>query len=232
MGAAGLLRIDLEQVPSGRGTIDAPEQSVFYFYKLIYLGESSNKEILACAGRTSGLMRIGSGEDDPLDLVGLVSQNIDLIDVCSIPSSEWPFAVVGLSYDRSLIFVRDLLANEAPQTLRLGEMRGTPYSILSNEGHLFVLTSEEMMAFPNLLSDYLQGDSLDRPFRYRYTPIQAVDAYIALGEHLIIILDDEVRLYEIPRLVRPPIELVEVQDWSEEEQVPTLVQASWESLVT
>ena len=39
----------------------------------------------------------------------LTAPALDVIDVATRVQSKWPFAVVGLSVDRSLIFVRDIL---------------------------------------------------------------------------------------------------------------------------
>jgi hypothetical protein len=234
MGASGLLRVDPGRIGSSDGvSIDEPSQAVINFYKLIYLGDSSRGEVLACAARTSGLLVIGSDRDKPLEITGMVSENVDFVDVCSVSTPRWPHAAVGLGLDRSLIFVRDLLAEETPQTLRLGGLRGTPYSILSADGRLFVLTSKELVAFPDLLDWYLQGESSDRPFRYRHTPIQAVDAYLAYGKHLMVVMDEEVRFFEIPRLGQPIGDRThenghgDLGGWSEGEELPNTIQPTW-----
>ncbi len=236
MGSSGLLRVDLERIDSDAPTLDEPSQAVINFYKLIYLGDPSQVEVLACAARTSGLLVIGADRDKPLEITGRVSENVDFIDACSVPSPKWPHAVVGLSLDRSLILVRDLSGKETPQTLRLGELQGTPYSILSLDGHLVVLTSKELVVFPDLLNWYLQGQSSDHPFRYRYTPIQAVDAYLAYSRYLMVVMDEEVRFFEIPRLGQPMNDHAlenghdDLPGWGEAEQLPNTVQPIWDSL--
>jgi hypothetical protein len=235
MGVAGLLRIDLDQLPRGGVNIEVPNQTIINFYKLTSLGDASRQDLLACAARTSGLLTIQTAGDGEPPIVGLVSPSIDFIDVCSVSSARWPQAIVGLSLDRSLIFVRDLLAEETPQTLRLGQLRGTPYSILSADDRLFVLTSKELVAFHDLVPWYRDGEARDRPFRYRYTPIQAVDAYIAYGKRLMVVMDEEVRFFDIPRLAEPVDEDIrgngqgDVSGWSEGEQLPAIDQPTWNS---
>ena len=88
MGASGLLRVDPERIGSDAVTIDEPNQAVINFYKLIYLGDSSQDEVLACAARTSGLLLIRSERDKPLEIKGVVSKNVDFIDVCSVVLSK------------------------------------------------------------------------------------------------------------------------------------------------
>ncbi len=234
MGTAGLLRMDVDKIPVGGVTIDKPDRAAPYFYRLIYLGKAAEQEILACAARTSGLLIIRS-DADHMDVVELVSQDVDFVDVCSMDSLEWPHAVVGLSWDGTLIFIRDL-SQAQPQALRLEELHGTPSSILSADGHLFVLTSKRIVALPNLLTRYLQGDRLDHSFRCRFTPIQAVDAYVAYGKHLLVVMDKEVRSFEIARLVQLAVETsigngpLDLREWGESEQKLSFVQPSWESL--
>ncbi len=233
MGTSGLLRVDAGKIPVDEVTIDKPDQATPYFYRLIYLGKAADQEILACAARTSGLLMIKSGSDH-MDVEELVSQDVDFVDVCSMDSQQWPHAVVGLSLDGTLIFVRDLTQPQ-PQALRLEELHGTPYSILRADGHLFVLTSKRIVALPNLLTRYLQGDRLDRPFRCPYTPIQAVDAYVAYGKHLLIVMDKEVRSFEIASLLQPAVEPgigngpPGLRDWGGSEQKLSSVQLSFDS---
>ena len=178
-------------------------------------------------------LMIKSGSDH-MDVEELVSQDVDFVDVCSMDSQQWPHAVVGLSLDGTLIFVRDLTQPQ-PQALRLEELHGTPYSILRADGHLFVLTSKRIVALPNLLTRYLQGDRLDRPFRCPYTPIQAVDAYVAYGKHLLIVMDKEVRSFEIASLLQPAVEPgigngpPGLRDWGGSEQKLSSVQLSFDS---
>ena len=235
MGPAGGCAFRPERI--AEATIEVPvRHSNRNFYGLIYLGEAVGNELLACAARTSGLLAIESDGISALKIKGLVSPNLDFIDVCSVSCPRWPFAVVGLSLDRSLIFVRDLLTAETPQTLRLGELRGTPYAILSADDNLFVLTSKELIAFPDLVPSYLNGEALDRPLRYGHMPIQAVDAFIAYRKHLMVVMDEDVKFFEIPTLVELADEPsrqqpAEISGWSEGETRPTLHQPTWESLV-
>jgi hypothetical protein len=227
LGPDGILCIDAEQGPQARPWIDQARQAVLYYYKIIYSGHSAGKEILACAGRTDGLLRISFDKDQPQGrIVGFTSPDLDLIDVCSLASPEWPFAVAGLSLDRSLIFVRNILDDREPQRLRFEDIRGTPYSLLSAEGHLFVLTSKELVVLPGLASRFLKEERMDGPVHGRHSPVQAVEAFLARGTHLLIVMDDGVTALEIPRLV-----MSETAGWNDVEGVPQVISMPWVSLV-
>jgi hypothetical protein len=238
IGPDGMLCIDAQQGQQGRPWIELASQSNFYYYKLICLGSSGGKEILACAARTDGLLMIPFDKDEPRGhVVGLTSSDIDLIDVCSIGLPDWPFGVAGLSLDGSLIFVRDILAEEEPRRLRFEQIRGTPYSLLSAEGHLFVLTSEEPVILPGLAARFVNGERSDSPVHGRRTPIQAVDASLACGKYLMIVLDEGVSILEISRLLssgtteRFGADVLNGLNWSDVEGIPHLISMPWQSCV-
>jgi len=230
MGRAGLFCIEARPNSPPKEWFEHAGEATLNYYALSNLGRSGSKDVFACAARTDGLLTIQIDKDVPPNpTVGMTSPKVDLIDVCSIRSPEWPFAVAALCLDRSLIFVRNVLSAEQPQTLRFEEFRGTPYSILSADGHLFVLTSREIVVLPNLASRYLNEEKLDCPIHYRKRPVQAVDAFITYGKDLMILTDEGVNIFEIPKLVREgsePIsgkEASEPQNWDEGIDVPAQV---------
>jgi hypothetical protein len=239
LGVDGMLCIDAERAPQFKPWIDHARQSQLYYYHLIYLGDSADHQILACAARTEGLLRIPFDKDKPGDrIIGFTSSDIDLIDVCALSSPEAPFAVAGLSLDRSLIFVRNILEDAEPRRLRFEEIRGTPYGILRADGHLFVLTSEELVVLPGLAARFLNGEPMDHQVHGRRTPIQAVDAYLVREKYLMIVLDDGVSILEIPELLssgtteRFGAENQDGLDWSDVEGFPQLISMPWQNCVT
>lgn len=232
MGPAGLWRLDAERIQDNRYTIDQTPETL-NFYRLVSLIGFPDGDLLACAARSSGLLAISS-KGDRSEILGLVAPSVDFIDVCSIASTAWPRAVAALSLDGSIVLSRDILAPLPPQTFPLANLRGTPYSILSGGGFLFVLSSEELIAFPDLLASYLDDEPHGPPYRYRSTPIHAVDAFVAWGKHLILVLDDEILLSEIRGLDARPGEPVGAKGqgdrfvWSEGEQRLDLVHRTWD----
>ena len=70
------------------------------------------------------------------------------------------------------------------------ELVGTAYSVLSAQGHICVLTSTEMVTFPNLATDFLAGNPIGRSRDVSEMPIRAVDAFLA-GEEAILLIGEE-----------------------------------------
>lgn len=238
MGPEGLFCIDALKFGSPKCSIDCVQDTKFNFYSLTYLARSGQADLLASAARTDGLLAIAfdeSGDHNPV--FGLTSPEIDFIDVCSLKSPQWPFAVVGLCLDRSLVFIRDIRSELQPQKLRFDEFRGTPYTILSAQGHVFVLTRREAFVLPDLASRYLQEEQLDQPVQGRHLDIDAVDAFTAYEKYLLIITDDGVGQCDIKQLVQDYDKSVVPNEgelrakWDDLVATPSLVATPWESRV-
>jgi hypothetical protein len=192
MGIEGLYCFDGEQDPQGQGWIERPAEGVRNYYKVVYLGECEGKEIFGCATRADGLSRIQFDEANTNRILSLAAPSVDLIDATSLRSTECPFAVAGLSLDCSLVLVRDILSldEQDPRRLRFDGLRGTPYSVLSAQGHILLLTSAELVILPDLASRFLDGDRLDRAVHTYHTPVEAVEAFIASDRYLMVITDE------------------------------------------
>jgi hypothetical protein len=164
---------------------------------------------------------------------------VDLIDATSLRSTECPFAVAGLSLDCSLVLVRDTLSldEQDPTRVRFDGLRGTPYSVLSAQGHIFLLTSAELVILPDLASRFLDGDRLDRAVHTYHTPVEAVEAFIASDRYLMVITDEGVRVSEIFAMPsggngQPPTgQRFDPQTWRDTQERPRLLPTDWGMLV-
>jgi hypothetical protein len=206
-GVQGLLCIDQLGTDQPRAWTDHAREAPLNYYSLRSLGHAAGKEVLACAARTDGLLTIQFDKDHTqTPITGLSAPDVDFLDVCSLGSVTSPFAVAALCADRSLVFVRDILTEDRPQTLRFDGFQGTPYSISSAQGHLFILTSHHITVIPNLAAQYLAGERLDQPIHYRQRSVQADDAFIIHEKELVILTDDGVALFEVTELLEGNVE--------------------------
>ena len=222
MGTAGIFCIEVSEDPSPRAWIEHARDAEHNYYSLRYLSTVEDKPTLVCAARTDGLLTIQLHKQVVDNkIIGLTAPNIDFVDVCSLSSPEWPRAVAALCHDCTLIFIRDVLAYEQPQMLKFNGFRGTPYSILSSQGHVLVLTSREIIVLPQLGSRYLSGEELDRPIHYRHRPVAAVDAFIHDDRELMIITDIGINAFDISDLTNGSRDIIgtkeapEIVPWDE-----------------
>jgi hypothetical protein len=227
MGPEGLFCLDVPFNDRPRPWNERVAEVPLNYYALTRLGNAAGKEVLACAGRTDGLIRLQFENDDEQSLITrLTAPGVDFVDICSLGSDRWPFAVAALCQDRSVILVRDVLTDEPPQTLRLNGIRGTPYSIRSALGHLFILTSTHVTVFPNLGCWYLGSERIDPPLNYRQRSVQADDIFIARDIELLVLTDDGVEIDDIPTLVGSHLSsnqaILEsnIPDWIEDKGAP------------
>jgi hypothetical protein len=239
MGANGLFCVDLSKTRAPRSWIDHATGVQHNCYSLRYLGSSAGQDILACAARNDGLLTIRFDRNESQNqIIGLTASDIDFIDVCSLDAPQWPYAVAALCHDRSLIFVKNMLTEENPQTLRFDQFRGVPYSILSAQGHIFVLTSREIVVLPHLGLRYVNGEPLDHPIQYRHKAVRAVDAFVSRDQELMILTDDGVNVFDISKLVNGRSKTAgsmgspDTPIWDEFLEAPALLTTDWHSLVS
>jgi len=168
--------------------------------KLTRLSGDAQADYFGGAARRDGLLAVHMGEGGPIGSRYFTAPDLDIVDVCSMPSQEWPFAAVGLGADRSFHFCRNLPAEGPVWTLSFGALRGAAYTILHALGNLFLLTSEALYAFPGLACRFLEDDALNNPVRAHIWPIEAVDISLA-HDQLFVVMPDRVIVVPVEELV-------------------------------
>jgi hypothetical protein len=207
--------------PMGAMTIEPKPEGLFqrrvfsgrdaelYFYKMAHLGSTSTGEdIIACAARSDGIMALTIGRDGiPVEL-GVRKchgkqphASVDIIDVCRLPSDVYPFAAVSFGIDNSLHFSRDLRREHIPISVKIAEMQGTAYSVLTAHGHIFMLTSDAFYFVPGLAARFLDGASLNGRLTVHRGPIEALDCMLAYDRYLILLAENGVQLIEISKML-------------------------------
>ena len=180
-----------------------------YFYKMAYVGVTGEgTEIVACAARRHGLLTVSIDSEGKPGRIGMNkgqsadgTQEIDIVDVCPLPSDEYPFAVVALGIDNTLHFTFDIRHENPSIELRLQEMRGTGYTLVAGRGHLFVLTSEEFYILPGLGARFLRKEHFRTKVPVFRHPIAALDCSLAYGELILLIREGAVAVFEIGKLL-------------------------------
>lgn len=141
-----------------------PRGKTTYMYKLISVCSTSNpdRELLVCAARRDGVAIVSTELNGPGGhLNTLRSPGNDIVDVCHIGAIEAPRAVAAIGKDCSLHLIRDASSPGKPPTLRFDGLIGAAYRILSAHGHIFLLTSRMLYAFPGLASRFLNSERPD-----------------------------------------------------------------------
>ncbi len=169
--------------------ISVAQEKRFNFYKLVPLGTFEGKDVISCALRYDGwatLLR-----DSVSGTLSVHSHDeLDVVDVCSIASPQFPFATAVLGIDRSLYFLRNAMEPQDGTTLRLDSLRGVAYQVFSSRGHVILLTSEYIYIFKDLVSRFLGGHRVGGRSSLFEIPLEAVDAYSVCDRWIIVIMPD------------------------------------------
>jgi hypothetical protein len=230
-GASGILQIELRSdgTPQGASQIRVSGREL-YFYRIICLGTTAEgHEVFACAGRNDGVIGLEIGTDGCPKRV-FITQNHnapnreapDIVDVCRLPSDKHPFAAASLGIDNSIRLSEDIRRGHRRLGLHFPEMQGTAYTVMSAQGHVFVLTSEAFYVLPKLAVRFLEGEQVEAKMIVLTIPLEALDCSIAYGEHLMLITANSVLLMGVSELATSP-------RVKASEMVPDLYQFAWES---
>jgi len=124
--------------------------------------------------------------------------NLDVVDVCAIGQPGTSRAVAAIGKDGTLILMRDVLQDQKPLTLKYEVVTGVAYRLFSCRGDLFLLTSDGLYVLARLAESFLKG-----PFPGNVTTpvlplaMEAVDANLYLDKWLLVVMPDEVRMYDV-----------------------------------
>ena len=196
IGDQGLLILDYDD-----GQVNAQiawHQDVpLNFYRLVRLGDGPDGEVFAAAARRDGVAAVNfAGGTLTAPMIQHHFRGHDIVDICSLNDPRYPFAVACVSRNRVIFLIRDVLGNEAPVTLNYGGLEGTAYTLLSSQGHLLLLTDEDLITLPNAADRFLRGESLDRPLEIVSSPVNVSEAFLR-GDHSVLLIEEDATVAEI-----------------------------------
>jgi hypothetical protein len=233
MGTEGFFCVDASGTAKPRAWIESISGVPLNLYSLTHLGRSAGKEVLASACRIDGLSRIEfDAAREHSEINRLTAPDLDVVDVRSLGSTRWPFAVAALCVDRKVILVRNIIADDQPQVLRIDGIGGTPYAIRCGIGHLLILTSEHVAVFPDLADWFLESEWLEPPPKYRQRRTHADDMFIARDNELLLATDERLDIEDIRRIVAARPRSADavldqyVPDWKENGLAPEIAPAA------
>ena len=202
------------------------------FYKFASCTGDGEIDLIVGACRGDGLTiiefnslenRIKPGNSRLLQLPGL-----DVVDVCSLRSSEWPRAVAWLNIDRTIYLSRDVLEDHPIKSLRIGNIPGKAYSLLHDRGHFFLLTNKGFYMLPDLASRFLSGTPDGGPTQVLAHRSESIDEIYMGGDSLLLSIDGDI--------YRTPMDSIMTEadrsGWSSHfEGIPELSDIAWEKTI-
>jgi hypothetical protein len=173
--------------------IGSPPGAPFNFYRVVRLGSEPDNEAFAAAGRRDGLMALDFAHGSPSSrMIHHRFEGHDIVDVCPLNDPSFPLATACVSRDRVLFFIRNVLEDQTPTTVNLASLRGTAYTLLSAQGHLFLLTDRELVVMPNLAAQFLRGEALGPEVAISIIRVDAAEAFLLRDESVLLIVGESI----------------------------------------
>jgi hypothetical protein len=168
----------------------------FNFYKVVRLGNGLQKEAFAAAARRHGLLALSfeSGISSAPMIRPFTGH--DIVDVCPLNDPHFPLAVAFVSRSCVIFLVRNVLEDHAPLALSLGGLQGTAYTLLSPQGHLLLLTDQQLIALPNIASRFLRGEPFDNRLEVVSSPADAAEAFV-LHDRTVLLIEEDSTVAEL-----------------------------------
>jgi hypothetical protein len=180
-----ILKIANNQVDA---RIGSPPGALFNFYRVVRLGSGPDNEAFAAAGRRDGLMALDFAHGSPSgQTIHHRFEGHDIVDVCPLNDPRFPHAAAFVSRDRVIFFIRNVLDEQSPSTVNLASLRGTAYTLLSAQGHLFLLTDRELVVMPDLAGQFLGGEALGPELAISIIRVDASEAFLLRDESVLLI---------------------------------------------
>jgi hypothetical protein len=160
-------------------------------YRVVALPSS---RILVAAARAGGLV-FGKLKPPEVDMKVLSFPGLDVVDVCPIGTPQFSQAIAAVAKDGTLVLSKDILHDAHPRTMKFENVQGVTYRILSDRGHLFVLTNKVLYGLTGFAERFLNGTlNGKKDCRILALPMTAIDMSLVQNELVIVELDRIVRI--------------------------------------
>lgn len=199
-GLHGILLIRRDNRAFTLREIGLTDDAAVNYSRLIFAGKRG-ADIFTCAGRGGGLFAVTCDwERTHSTIIAHPFSGQDILDVCSIRSREWPLAVAAISSDKTIMLTSDVI-RERPIGITIPISGTSVRSILSAEGHLFLLTDHSLHLFPHLAARFLRGERLDQLTHHVEMPSPDTRATIAYDRYLLLGSGEKVFSVDITKLI-------------------------------
>jgi hypothetical protein len=111
---------------------------------------------------------------------------IDVVDVCSVSPNS--LAAIAISMAAEVLWIRDASTRDDPLAMKLIGVEGPVYRVLATARHLFVLSSQALYVWTDLVNRVLFGGEAVPNSLPLVLPIQAVDMALIQEERLLLVM--------------------------------------------
>jgi hypothetical protein len=188
--------------------ISNAEKLEMNFCRVLAFNGDDEGDLVVAAGRRGGVGFIRFKEGMRGHLLNTVKfNNLDIVDICSIATTEHGRAVAAAGRDGSLVLFRDIVTDKKPLTFKFGGITGAVYRILGADGDLYLLTSNGLFAIFKLAERFLAGLSPSQTTTdVLRLPIESADANLVDQKWLLAAGVDNLFRFDITKIPKSPRE--------------------------
>lgn len=212
------------------------EAAPIYAYEAIRVGRKDADDVLAFAARNDGvfvLLDRGNGQFVSGPSHRFIGR--DIVAITPVNDARFPLGVVALSDRGDLLLIPDVTAAKSLGALNYPQICGRPYTVCAAAGHLFVLTSSELVAIPDGVAHLADVHEVRQ--QGWFLPVEATDIVCVGDERLFLIADGAAEELSVEDLVEPsgaPVEgngrPTQSRQLSPRGMMPSLEASGWQGL--
>jgi len=189
LGTKGFLVLEPSPGKHQRFKINMVASRLFNFYKVACCGFVDGSDVLTFALRKDGWATVirggGSGS-----LKIFRYPELDVVDVCSIASDQFPHSAMVLGHDRSIYLIQNVTSPSQSSILRIDDLQGIAHKVMSSCGHIILLTSESLYILPDLARQFLEGQRIGGHNNIYTIHGNFADAFVVYNKWIFLVMPD------------------------------------------
>ena len=187
LGAKGLLLVSIQGGPQQLMRVTTGTEGQLYFYRITALHDNTGKETLVFANRRNGVgLSEFKGDEDSRNVHCLTFEGLDVVDVCGV--SPGSLSAIAISPKAEVVWVRDASKRDDPVVMRLDGIEGQVYRVLATPQHLFLLSSNALYVWANLVGKVLYNNTAIPKSGPLVLPMDAVDMSLYGNEYILLVM--------------------------------------------
>jgi hypothetical protein len=198
------------------------------FCRVLPLPGSAGSDLVVAAGRRGGLAFADYRDGIDGQLLHIIKfPELDIVDLCSLSTTEKPRAILVAAKDGTLVYFDDVAADKSPQIVKFRGIAGTVDRVLTIKGDVYLFTSLGLFSLFGL-GHQLSSRKTVQPLISR-TDLDTADANTVYDRWLLVVGGDCVYCIDtegIPRTSNGDMNSTNGDRWETPDQLT--IQPNWE----
>ena len=176
------------------------EGAPIYAYHAARVGPKGFDDVIAFAARTDGVfVLIDQGNGQFVSGPSHRFNGRDIVAIAPVNDARFPLGAVALSDRGDMLLIPNVTEKEPLGALNYPQVRGCPYTVCAAKGHVFILTSKEVVVIPNGIAHLADPHAVVQ--QAWFLPVEATDMVSIDDERLLLIADGAAEEFLVDNLL-------------------------------